>query len=151
MHDLGWRSGQSPEPAPGPSVHHDETHGYHTADGEPVESSMERLNLGCGSDAWWMEVSGHAGEDATVGMTIEYRDKLFAEIGRLEGERDGACHHINLQIKRAEKAEAQNTRLRRALERVRTPHGRYSQDRLTHAVNTIEDLIEIATEALEGK
>ena len=26
--------------SPGPSVHHDETHGYHTADGEPV---MERL------------------------------------------------------------------------------------------------------------
>ena len=29
--------------APGPSVHHDETHGYHTADGEPVGAVMAEL------------------------------------------------------------------------------------------------------------
>ena len=42
----------------------------------------------------------------------------IAEIERLEGERDGACHHINLQIKRAEKAEAENNKLRETLERL---------------------------------
>ena len=30
--------------APNPTVHHDETHGYHTADGEPVADVVERLN-----------------------------------------------------------------------------------------------------------
>ena len=45
-------------------------------------------------------------------------EKLLAEIERLEGERDGACHHINLQIKRAEKAEAENAKLRETLERL---------------------------------
>jgi len=79
------------------AIHHDETHGYHTADGEPVvkaQSSMGRPR----------------------GITLATLcNNLKTEIERLEGERDGACHHINLQIKRAEKAEAENTRLRELL------------------------------------
>jgi len=92
--------------APGPSVHHDETHGYHTADGEPVGAVMAELRE-------YVKLSrGYDGVPRTVLVNA------IAEIERLEGERDGACHHINLQIKRAEKAEAENAKLRETLERL---------------------------------
>jgi hypothetical protein len=50
-----------------------------------------------------------------------------------------------------EELEAEIERLRTALLKISYGEGRYSDNQLTHAKNTIQDMIDLAKEALDGE
>ena len=88
-------------------------------------------------------------EDARV-----WRDRALSkdkEIERLTAELKALAEG---NIKRWDDSCAMATeieRLRDALTQITYGEGRYNTDQLTHAENTIEDMIGLATRALEGE
>ena len=57
-------------------VHHDETHGYHTADGRPVEAMK----------AWQAKYASHVNSTWSENRADALMDDAIAEIERLEAE-----------------------------------------------------------------
>ena len=103
-HRCLFHHDQARSNAPGPTVHHDETRGYHTADGRPVEAMK----------AWQAKYANHINSTWSENRADELMADAIAEIERLEKEsvqlRD-ALYRIAL-------LEAENTKLREFFEAV---------------------------------
>ena len=113
------------------AVHHDETHGYHTADGEPVPGPSDvvekiRCREGRGYCPFCQSnVLAHEDhhlledlEDAHVRITPDERDSLIAEIERLRSYlKEKECGGIE-KLKYIQRLEAENAKLREAVLRL---------------------------------
>ena len=91
------------------AVHHDETHGYHTADGEPVPGPSDVV----AELREYVKLSrGYDGVPRTVLV------KVIAEIERLQSYlKDKECGGIE-KLKYIQRLEAENTKLREFFEAV---------------------------------
>lgn len=81
-------------------------------------------------------------EDARV-----WRDRALNKDKEIERLTAGLEHNLSCVRSRDDEIE----RLRDALTQITYGEGRYNTDQLTHAENTIEDMIGLATRALEGE
>lgn len=81
-----------------------------------------------------------------------YRDALDeARNEELTADRTAACMALLDAHDRAEAAEARVRALVAALTQITKGEGRFSRDPLTHASNTIEDMIQLAERALAAE
>ena len=84
-------------------------------------------------------------------ITQQEVERLSARIERLTNELQDARAEIRHEEISHTITIDQRDRARAALQEIVKGEGRFSTDRLTHAHNTIEDMISLATEALANK
>ena len=83
-------------------------------------------------------------------QTITYTFNWWLEFVQ-EHDDSALASKLHLQNERIAKLEGELRDARAALQEIVKGEGRFSTDRLTHAHNTIEDMISLATEALANK
>ena len=83
-------------------------------------------------------------------QTITYTFNWWLEFVQ-EHDDSALASKLHLQNERIAKLEGELRDAREALEEIAEGKGRYNTDPLTHASNTVEDMIALAVEALANK